>query len=46
VNYYNPRGQQTKITWRHFVEEREVTQKLTFYRIDTELNEDIALDEV
>jgi patatin-like phospholipase/acyl hydrolase len=34
----SPGEQQTEITWRHFPE-------MTFYRIDTELNEDIALDD-
>jgi len=42
----SPGEQQTEIAWRHFVEEREVGQKMTFYRIDTELKEDIALDDV
>jgi len=42
----SPGEQQTEITWRHFVEEREGGQKMTFYRIDTELKEDIALDDV
>lgn len=42
----SPGEQQTEITWRHFVEERPEGQKMTFYRIDTELKEDIALDDV
>ena len=34
----SPGEQQTELTWRHFPE-------MTFYRIDTELNEDIGLDD-
>ena len=34
----SPGEQQTEFTWRHFPE-------MTFYRIDTELNEDIGLDD-
>lgn len=34
----SPGEQQTEITWRHFPE-------MTFYRIDTELKEDIGLDD-
>jgi hypothetical protein len=35
----SPGEQQTEITWRHFPE-------MTFYRIDTELKENIGLDDV
>jgi hypothetical protein len=42
----SPGEQQTEITWRHFVEERTEDQRMTFYRIDTKLKEDIALDDV
>jgi len=42
----SPGEQQTEIAWRHFVEEQPKDQKMTFYRIDTELKEDIALDDV
>jgi hypothetical protein len=35
----SPGEQQTEITYRHFPE-------MTFYRIDTELREDIGLDDV
>jgi hypothetical protein len=35
----SPGEQQTEFTWRHFPE-------MTFYRIDTELKEDIGLDDV
>ena len=34
----SPGEQQTELTWRHF-------PKMTFYRIDTELKEDIGLDD-
>jgi putative cofactor-binding repeat protein len=33
----SPGEQQTELTWRHFPE-------MTFYRIDTELKEDISID--
>jgi hypothetical protein len=36
----------TEIAWRHFVEDKPGDQKMTFYRIDTELKDDIALDDV
>jgi patatin-like phospholipase/acyl hydrolase len=42
----SPGEQQTEITWRHFVREQPADQKMTFYRIDTELKKDIALDDV
>ena len=42
----SPGEQQTEIAWRHFVREREASQEMAFYRIDTELKEDIALDDV
>ena len=42
----SPGEQQTEITWRHFVKEPEADQKMIFYRIDTELKEDIDLDDV
>ena len=42
----SPGEQQTEITWRHFVKEPPADQKMTFYRIDTELKEDIDLDDV
>ena len=42
----SPGEQQTEIAWRHFVEDQPEDQKMTFYRIDTELKEDIALDDV
>ena len=42
----SPGEQQTEITWRHFVKEPEAEQKMIFYRIDTKLKEDIALDDV
>ena len=42
----SPGEQQTEIAWRHFVNEPPVDQKMTFYRIDTELKEDIDLDDV
>jgi hypothetical protein len=34
----SPGEQQTEVTWRHF-------PQMTFYRIDTELKEDVALDD-
>ena len=34
----SPGEQQTELTWRHY-------PQMTFYRIDTELNEDIGLDD-
>jgi len=42
----SPGEQQTEIAWRHFVRDRPDGQKMRFYRIDTELKEDIALDDV
>jgi len=42
----SPGEQQTEIAWRHFVREREANQEMIFYRIDTELKEDVALDDV
>jgi hypothetical protein len=42
----SPGEQQTEIAWRHFVEDKPDEQKMRFYRIDTELKEDIALDDV
>jgi hypothetical protein len=42
----SPGEQQTEIAWRHFVEDQPEDQKMTFYRIDTKLEEDIALDDV
>src|SRR5215211_4211264 len=42
----SPGEQQTEIAWRHFVNQQPEDQKMTFYRIDTELKEDIALDDV
>jgi len=42
----SPGEQQTEIAWRHFVEDKGEDQKMTFYRIDTKLKEDIALDDV
>lgn len=42
----SPGEQQTDIAWRHFVGDRPDGQEMTFYRIDTELKEDIALDDV
>ena len=42
----SPGEQQTEIAWRHFVEEQPEAQRMTFYRIDTELKEDIGLDDV
>lgn len=35
----SPGEQQTEFTWRHY-------PQMTFYRIDTELNEDIGLDDI
>jgi hypothetical protein len=42
----SPGEQQTEIAWRHFVEDKPEDQRMRFYRIDTELKEDIALDDV
>jgi uncharacterized protein len=42
----SPGEQQTEIAWRHFVKDQPDEQKMRFYRIDTELKEDIALDDV
>jgi hypothetical protein len=42
----SPGEQQTEIAWRHFVRDQPDGQKMRFYRIDTELKEDIALDDV
>jgi hypothetical protein len=42
----SPGEQQTEIAWRHFVEDQPDEQKMRFYRIDTELKENIALDDV
>ncbi len=42
----SPGEQQTEIAWRHFVEDKPEDHKMRFYRIDTELKEDIALDDV
>jgi patatin-like phospholipase/acyl hydrolase len=42
----SPGEQQTEIAWRHFVRDRPAGQEMTFYRIDTKLEEDIALDDV
>ncbi len=42
----SPGEQQTEITWRHFVRQPPEPQKMIFYRIDTELKEDIPLDGV
>jgi patatin-like phospholipase/acyl hydrolase len=42
----SPGEQQTEIAWRHFVKDKPDEQKMRFYRIDTELKEDIALDDV
>jgi patatin-like phospholipase/acyl hydrolase len=42
----SPGEQQTEITWRHFVKEQPDQQKMNFYRIDTKLKENIALDDV
>jgi len=42
----SPGEQQTEIAWRHFVRDQPDGQEMIFYRIDTELKEDIALDDV
>jgi hypothetical protein len=42
----SPGEQQTEIAWRHFVKDQPDEQEMRFYRIDTELKEDIALDDV
>jgi Patatin-like phospholipase len=42
----SPGEQQTEIAWRHFVRDQPPGQEMTFYRIDTKLEEDIALDDV
>jgi len=42
----SPGEQQTEITWRHFVRQPSEPPKMIFYRIDTELKEDISLDDV
>ena len=42
----SPGEQQTEITWRHFVNDKPDPEKMSFYRIDTELKEDIPLDGV
>ncbi len=41
----SPGEQQTEIAWRHFVNQQPAGQEMTFYRIDTKLEEDIALDD-
>jgi len=41
----SPGEQQTEIAWRHFVKQQPAGQEMTFYRIDTKLDEDIALDD-
>ena len=42
----SPGEQQTEITWRHFVRQPSEPQKMIFYRLDTELKENILLDDV
>ena len=42
----SPGEQQTEIAWRHFVRDRPDNQKMLFYRIDTELKDNIPLDDV
>jgi uncharacterized protein len=41
----SPGEQQTEIAWRHFVKQQPAGQEMTFYRIDTKLEEDIPLDD-